>query len=250
MGEKVEDKTVLFRCYDLTAPGGGGYRKIPLLESELNSLKELGAHCHCEIYHSKHLRKHRWIEEPDITLLFTAYKGHIVALSIYSQNSKTLPETISEFTHLLELFIIWTMPHGEKAPLEALPSSIGGLKNLRVFEVNNYRNLTHLPNTIGDLQSVRKLNIIFCGVRSIPESIGNLKSLEELGLSGNQLTDLPKSIGDLLSLKVLSLEGNGLVSLPDSIGNLTHLRHLYISKNNLTSIPQAILDLPSLEIRQ
>lgn len=246
----MEDKTVHFRFYDLTAPGGGGYRKIPMIESELNALKELGAHCHCEIYHSKHLRKHRWIEEPDITLLFTAYKGHVVALSIYSQNTKTLPEVISEFTQLLELFIIWTMPHGEKAPLESLPSGIGRLKNLRVFEVNNYKNLTHLPNTIGNLSSLKKLNVLACGLQSIPASIGGLKRLEKLSFWANRIKELPRSIGDLHSLSSLSLGENELASLPDSIGNLTHLRHLYISKNNLTSIPQVILDLPSLEIRQ
>ncbi|MFX0139847.1 MAG: leucine-rich repeat domain-containing protein, partial [Candidatus Hodarchaeota archaeon] len=55
---------------------------------------------------------------------------------------------------------------------------------------------------------------------ALPESIGNLSSLKELDLRDNKLTTLPESIGNLSSLKELDLRDNKLTTLPESIGNL------------------------------
>ena len=64
------------------------------------------------------------------------------------------------------------------------------------------------------------------GLTSLPETIGQLTSLKELWLTSNQLKSLPETIGQLTSLKELYLHENKLTSLPETIGQLTALEEL------------------------
>lgn len=52
---------------------------------------------------------------------------------------------------------------------------------------------------------VRYLNLGVTGLKSLPESIGNLRSLKELYLFDSFFTSLPESIGNLQSLQKLEL---------------------------------------------
>ena len=61
---------------------------------------------------------------------------------------------------------------------------------------------------------------------AVPAEIGQLTSLRVLNLSDNQLTSLPAEIGQLTSLEVLDLDDNQLTSLPAEIGQLTSLTEL------------------------
>jgi Leucine-rich repeat (LRR) protein len=49
-----------------------------------------------------------------------------------------------------------------------------------------------------------------CYLERIPESIGNLDSLKELDLYGNEIRTLPDSIENLQSLKKMNLVSNKL----------------------------------------
>jgi leucine-rich repeat protein SHOC2 len=80
----------------------------------------------------------------------------------------------------------------------------------------------------------------------LPDSIGNIFTLKELDLTDNKLLELPESIGSLTNLKVLSLEDNYLEYLPDSIGNLVNLTHLLIGTNELSRLPENIGNLNNL----
>ena len=55
---------------------------------------------------------------------------------------------------------------------------------------------------------------------SVPAEIGQLTSLRELDLGSNQLTSVPAEIGQLTSLRELCLDGNQLTSLPAAIREL------------------------------
>jgi leucine-rich repeat protein SHOC2 len=80
----------------------------------------------------------------------------------------------------------------------------------------------------------------------LPESIGNLAHLTKLCLENNSLSYLPESIGDLSNLTHLFLGWNSLSCLPESIGNLRNLTHLFLSCNYINSLPDRFSKLHNL----
>ncbi len=74
----------------------------------------------------------------------------------------------------------------------------------------------------------------------MPESIGKLTNLQKLDLNNNQLTTLPKSIGKLTNLQRLNLSSNQIIDTSGSIGKLTNLQTIELSSNQLTTLPKSI----------
>lgn len=107
--------------------------------------------------------------------------------------------------------------------------------------------LSILPESIGNLSSLKELALGHNKLASLPESIGNLSSLQILRLAGNKLTNLPESILNLESLVSLNLSDNQLKELPKLIGNLKALRNLYLINNELLTLPESIRNLKSLK---
>ena len=97
-----------------------------------------------------------------------------------------------------------------------------------------------LPVEIGQLTSLRQLNLSHNQLRSVPAEIGQLTSLRKLLLDRNQLTSLPAEIGQLTALTVLGLSGNKLTSVPAEIAQLISLERLWLYDNQLTSLPAGI----------
>ena len=131
--------------------------------------------------------------------------------------------------------------------LTTLPESIGNLSSLKELNLEN-NNLITLPESIGNLSSLKELNLENNNLRILPESIGNLSSLEKLNLDGNILLTLPESIGNLSSLEKLTLYHNHITSLPESIGNLSSLKELRLHYNQLSTLPESVTKLTLLEI--
>lgn len=129
--------------------------------------------------------------------------------------------------------------------LEVIPNCIGNLQNLQKLDLVS-NNLTNLPVNIGNLQNLDELWLQENQLTSLPESIGNLKNLSSLYLNENQLTTLPESIGNLQNLLTLSVEDNHLSSLPESIGNLQNLTIIWLEGNQLSSLPESIGNLKKL----
>ena len=73
----------------------------------------------------------------------------------------------------------------------------------------------------------------------LPESIGNLAALTELDLRGSSVAALPESIGNLAALTKLDLQSCELTVLPESIGNLTALTELDLGGSQLTVLPES-----------
>jgi internalin A len=93
------------------------------------------------------------------------------------------------------------------------------------------------------------LNTIYASL--LPESIGQLAQLKRLNLFGNQLSALPESIGELAQLEELDLSDNQLRALPESVLALTEadgLRRLYLHGNDALGIPREILGPLSNEV--
>ena len=78
------------------------------------------------------------------------------------------------------------------------------------------------------------------GLTGLPESLGQLSSLRLLDLSGNRLSALPEALANLAYLQKLDLDENELTTLPDWIGGVAALETLNCTANRLASIPQEI----------
>ena len=106
--------------------------------------------------------------------------------------------------------------------------------------------LTEVPEEIGSLTQLQRLNLSQNNLTELPESIGSLNQLQRLYLYQNILIELPRSIGSLTQLQTLNVYQNRLVELPQSIGSLNQLRTLDICHNQLTELPQSITRLNQL----
>jgi Leucine-rich repeat (LRR) protein len=123
------------------------------------------------------------------------------------------------------------------------PSALGGLFDLRL---ENNR-ISSLPETIGQLSSLRVLKLSNNRLTRLPESIGELTTLKYLSLRENQLTGLPESIGGLTKLEALVLGKNSLSEVPSTLCQLTSLKTLMIQNNRLREMPDCVCDLTTLE---
>jgi len=162
-------------------------------------------------------------------------------------------ETLANLEQLLKISIeevnqIWweeTTKWGEKS----LKHHAGYvIENGQIVELSLFGfRLPILPEEIGELTQLRKLNLSNNNLNSLTESFTNLKSLQIIDLSWNQFTILPEFIGELNSLIKIDLQYNRLSSLPDSIGNLRLLKVLNLTDNPLKELPESIGQLMNLE---
>ncbi|KAK8648227.1 hypothetical protein V6N13_128988 [Hibiscus sabdariffa] len=103
-----------------------------------------------------------------------------------------------------------------------------------------------LPNSIGNLVSLKSLKLVGSFTGSIPASIGNLTQITDIYLyNGNFTGELPFSLGKLEHLTSLDLDSNHLTGqIPNAITNLTKLSHLHLRLNNF-SVPSSLFTIPS-----
>ncbi|KAL0885360.1 hypothetical protein Bca101_009342 [Brassica carinata] len=130
--------------------------------------------------------------------------------------------------------------------LEWLPDSIGKLLSLVRLDLSENCIMT-LPATIGGLLSLTRLDLHSNRIAQLPESIGDLMNLVDLNLSGNQLKSLPSSLSRLINLEELDLSSNSLSVLPETIGSLVSLKKLDVETNNIEEIPHSISGCSSLK---
>lgn len=123
--------------------------------------------------------------------------------------------------------------------VEWLPDSIGKLSSLIKLDLSENRIVT-LPGAIKGLSSLQTLDLHGNKINELPESIGALLHLLHLDLRGNHLTALPQTIDKLVHLQELDLSSNGIPFLPETIGSLASLQKLKIDTNDIEEIPHAI----------
>lgn len=129
-------------------------------------------------------------------------------------------------------------------------TGIGHLRNLKSLE-SYYYDGESLPEDLCTLQHLESLSIWVAGnygagyikLAVLPESIGNLTSLKCLDLQCCSITELPESIGNLNNLEYLNVNHTYIAALPESIGNLTKLKELHIGYTSITELPESIWSL-------
>ncbi|XP_074380267.1 uncharacterized protein LOC141721305 [Apium graveolens] len=113
-----------------------------------------------------------------------------------------------------------------------LPESFGMLINLVDLQLSDCKNLTSISNSVWKLKFLRVLNVKYCSMlERLPEQLGMMKSLIRLDANGSAIDELPDSIGLLSNLQELHVN-NKLKYVPTSIWNLTSLTELSLNQKD------------------
>ena len=142
-----------------------------------------------------------------------------------------------------ELSCIKRIPWWER---EKIPESIGNLTSLRRLDLSHTQ-ISALPESIGKLTDLQSLNLNFTQISELPECMGKLTNLQSLNLDSTQIRALPESIGNLTNLQNLDLSFTQIRALPESIGNLTSLQTLDLRATQIRALPESIWNLTSLQ---
>ena len=108
------------------------------------------------------------------------------------------------------------------------------------------KDITVLPDEIGELTEIESLDLSFNHISKLPESITKLTNLEELFLMRNSISELPENIGKLRNLKSLDVSFNPLKNLPAELGELSDLQVFDASFCLLHTIPSEMVNLQKI----
>ncbi|XP_058758770.1 putative disease resistance protein At3g14460 [Vicia villosa] len=132
-------------------------------------------------------------------------------------------------------------PLQEQLPLSLLSNKVlydllPKMKQLRMLSLSSYKSITKVPNSIGNLFSMKYLNLSQTNIERLPSEICELYHLQFLLLAGcKRLTELPEDMGKLISLRYLDVSNTALREMPVQLAKLENLHTLsdfVVSKHN------------------
>ena len=170
---------------------------------------------------------------------------HLKWLNLTSQRLYTFPKVIADYYNKLEYLDV------SYNGISSLPENIGNLVELDTLILYNNQygqELPSLPNSFGDLKSLKYLDLSDMYVKNIPESFGNLTNLVFLNLENNVIEKLPDTFGNLTNLK--TLRGPWILQeVPASFSKLEALEFCFLSvyKDGATYLPSDFGNLSNLE---
>ncbi|KAL3745536.1 hypothetical protein ACJRO7_014621 [Eucalyptus globulus] len=136
---------------------------------------------------------------------------------------------------------------GKNLGIRHVPSSIKALLNLKCLSICGAPRLTRLPESIGLLKSLVKLNISDIGIIELPSSIVHLKNLKVLKMNRSCITNLPATIGMWEKLEEIHGEDClALQTIPNDIARLYSTRAPPSLISLCFSLVAAILDTSNL----
>jgi hypothetical protein len=139
------------------------------------------------------------------------------------------PPEILSLTSLKGLFL-------KGNALKELPHDIGNLSELVELNLADNIDLGSLPQGIGSLRNLKKLDVRYCGLTDLPSDFGNLKKLESLQMWGNGFTEMPYCITELTNLNELYLKNNKLTKIPYDMIKMDNLKYIDVQLNYLCSL--------------
>ncbi|XP_052869137.1 leucine-rich repeat and calponin homology domain-containing protein [Anopheles cruzii] len=172
------------------------------------------------------LSRNRFCELPeDVTCL-----AFLERLLVYHNTIRSVPETIRGLHSLTYLDL-------RNNQLAVLPREVCTLP-LQVLLVSNNR-LATLPDELGRMEKLTELDAACNQITHLPARMGDLRSLRSLNLRSNQLVYLPRDL-TCLQLTFLDISGNKIATLPVELRLMSSLVDLELSNNPLTSPPASL----------
>lgn len=120
--------------------------------------------------------------------------------------------------------------------------------NLQYLSLKN-DHIVQIPLAIGNITSLKVLDLSGNDFKLLPSSFINLVNLEELLLNDERYFNFEENIpllSKLPSLKILHVENDGLETLPKNISSLIHLESLYLNNNRFKQIPLELNNIKNL----
>lgn len=123
-----------------------------------------------------------------------------------------------------------------------LPDAIGLIRMLNRIDIS-FNGVTSIPMSIVGLQELTYINAERCCLNSFPDTFFYLRKLETLIISNNRFVKFPQGVADLPSLRSLDLSDNSISLLPKMVNRMTTLDFLDLSKNKLRALPLEFADV-------
>nr|XP_028956315.1 putative disease resistance RPP13-like protein 1 [Malus domestica] len=98
---------------------------------------------------------------------------------------------------------------------------------LRAFSLSGYKNITHLPDSIGNHMHLRYIDLSYTAIKRLLDTVCTLYNLQTLLLKGcSSLVELPADMRKLIHLRHLDIGGTNIKEMPVHMGRLKSLRTL------------------------
>lgn len=167
------------------------------------------------------------------------YCTQLVSLNLSYNRIQHLPVEMKECRNLQHLLL-------SVNSIQALPSVLcESWINLLNLDLHT-NNLKALPAQLGDLKTLRRLNVAINKIKEIPPSIGQLQLLEWLNLNDNKLVTLPSTMDQMQKLVKMGIVQNKLRTLPEALARLNLLYKLDCRRNEIEYLPSAFKDMQGI----
>ncbi|KAF8038895.1 hypothetical protein BT93_B1447 [Corymbia citriodora subsp. variegata] len=230
-------RVVAFHSLNSTQPRCHPNERSALLEFKATFFTQRPPCCYGSL--DKHVKLESWRAVGETT---SNCFGHVIGLDVScscvsgSINSSTA--SILSLVHLQSLNLAFNDFNFSQVPLE-----IGDLSSLRELNLSYSYFIGHIPTSLGNLTQLTHLDLSLNAFLGSVQFIKNLTLLTHLDLSSNSFSGkIPSILGRFVRLKHLDLGYNDFM-----IGSLMRLTDLVLSSNRLTSkIPFSLGSLTQL----
>ena len=183
--------------------------------------------------------------------LFVSKVDYDVVVQIMSEDGERGRDWIDQMRYVTSPCDIWD--RRIKYLNLSLPPIIDKLTKLEELHLSSTPNLRFLPESIGNMISLKRLSLDHSGITFLTPAIGRLQNLEFLDITDMEsLSELPKEIWTLARLKTLMLCVSKNKFLAGGWGRdikrLPKLESLFLYDiEKLSDLPKEILNLKTLK---